>query len=45
MHIESHSVSAIIVPVPIPYPEVALDVDEPADYRLVSEILSHRSAP
>ncbi len=34
-----------IVPVPIPFPEVALDVDEPADYRLVSEILSRRSAP
>ena len=34
-----------IVPVPIPYPEVALDVDERADYQLVSEILAGRSAP
>ncbi len=34
-----------IVPVPVPYPEVALDVDEPADYRLVNEILSRRSSP
>lgn len=28
-----------IHPVPLPYPEVALDVDEPADYALVAEIL------
>lgn len=28
--------------VPIPYPEVSLDVDEPADYRLVGEILASR---
>ena len=33
-----------IVPVPVPYPEVALDVDEPADYRLVSVILFRRSS-
>ncbi len=32
-----------IVPVPIPHPEVSLDVDEPGDYRLVTEILSQRS--
>ncbi len=31
-----------LVPIPIPHPKVALDVDEPADYRLVSEILSRR---
>ncbi len=29
-----------ILPVPVPYPEVALDVDEPGDYTLVQEILS-----
>ncbi len=29
-----------ILPVPLPYPEVALDVDEPVDYALVQEILS-----
>jgi len=28
-----------ILPVPVPYPEVALDVDEPVDYTLVQEIL------
>lgn len=32
-----------IVPVPIRHPEVSLDVDEPGDYRLVTEILSQRS--
>ena len=29
-----------IVPVPIPHPELSLDMDEPADYRLITEILT-----
>lgn len=31
-----------IVPVPIPHPEVAIDVDEPGEYRLITELLSRR---
>lgn len=27
------------IPVPVPYPAIALDVDEPADYRLIRKIL------
>ncbi len=30
------------LPVPCPHPEIALDVDEPADYELVSRILKER---
>ncbi len=29
-----------MVPVPIPHPELSLDMDEPADYRLLTEILT-----
>ncbi|MBI3998275.1 MAG: NTP transferase domain-containing protein [Armatimonadetes bacterium] len=29
-----------IIPVPIPYAQVSLDVDEPTDYRLVTEVLA-----
>jgi GTP:adenosylcobinamide-phosphate guanylyltransferase len=32
-----------IVPVPMAAPEIALDVDDPADYRLVKQILADRS--
>jgi GTP:adenosylcobinamide-phosphate guanylyltransferase len=32
-----------IVPVPMASPEIALDVDDPTDYRLVKQILASRS--
>jgi CTP:molybdopterin cytidylyltransferase MocA len=31
-----------IVPVPMPHPELSLDLDEPADYRLITEILTQK---